>query len=410
MNQRRGAISSLFAVALSMPPAFAAPPRQASPPDAGDAADFALTLYRETAALKPGKNALVSPFSAREAVGLAYVGARGETAAGLARTLRAASREDFVASLKRTRREIQAADPLTTVESANSLWLRSQWRFLDSYVARAKDGFDAEVFSRDFSPSVVAEADAWVSRRTHGKITKAVEELKPDDVAVLLNTVYFKGVWKRPFDKSKTKDRDFRLASGRSILHPRMAFGLLRPGDLNEFSYFEDADLQAVRLPYGSGRLAMIVLLPAKTTTLAAIAGKLSGTWWRTLRARMEDRAGEVELPRFKSRASMRLNDPLIAMGAGAAFDDRADFRDMAEARGPQEMLRISEVRQEAVVEVDETGTVAAAKTAVLVARKFVALREPPPFVFIADRPFLFAIEDAASGALLFVGSLQDPR
>ena len=383
-------------------------------PASDDPVDFALTLYRKAAALKPGENALVSPYSAREAVGLAYIGARGATAEGLAKALRAGRPDDFLASEKRTRREISAADPLTAIEVANSLWLRSNWKFLDAYVARAKDGFGADVFRRDFSPQTVAEANAWVSRRTHGKITKAMEKLGPADVAILMNTVYFKGVWKRPFDKMKTRDEDFHLASGQVVKRPRMSLAPLgrHSQESGQFSYAEDAGLQAVRLPYGSGRIAMTVVLPARGTTLAAVADKLTGTWWRELNARMEPRGGDVQLPRFKFKTSMELNAPLIDMGAAAAFDKtRSDFRDMAAALKPEDMLVISEVQQNAVIEVDEAGTVAAAETSVMMHSVGAAMRrEPPQFVFIADRPFLFTIEDSDTGALLFVGSVQDPR
>jgi serpin B len=405
-------IATLAALAALAAGLTAAAAQTVSLPASDDPIDFALTLYRKAAALKPGENALVSPYSAREAVGLAYIGSRGATADGLAAALRAGRPDDFLETAKKTRLEISSADPKTTIEVANSLWLRKEWKFLDSYVSKAKDAFSAEVFRRDFSPSTVAEADAWVSRRTHGKITKAVEKLEPSEVAVLLNAVYFKGVWKRPFDKTKTRDEDFSLASGKVVRRPRMAFGpVTKRRESDRFDYAEDADVQAVRLPYGSGRIAMIVLLPAKGSSLAVLTGKLTGSWWRTLRSRLAERAGEVEMPRFKYGASMKLNDPLIEMGAAAAFDKaRADFRDMAEARRPQDMLHISEVLQDAVIEVDEIGTVAAAKTSVSMMVGSSFHEEPPPFVFIVDRPFLFAIEDDVTGTLLFVGSVQDPR
>lgn len=398
---------------LAVSPLFA---QTAAVPNSDDPTDFAWTLYRRVAAGKAGRNALVSPYSAREALGLAYAGARGETADGLASALRAGRREDFVASMKRTRAELAGSDPKTTVEIADSLWLRSDWKFLDSYVARARDGFDAEVFRRDFTPAAVAEADAWVARKTHGKITKAVDSLDPkNDAAVLLNAVYFKGIWKRPFDRKKTRPADFRLESGETVQRARMFFASPKRGfeGPDPLDYAEDASLQAVRLPYGSGRLAMVVVLPSTGTTLDALTGSLTGDRWRALRARLSPRWGDVELPRFKFESSQLLNEPLIGMGAGAAFDPaRADFRDMAEARRREDMLRISALQQKAVIEVDEEGTVAAAKTSVLMRAVGAAARrdEPPPFHFVADRPFLFAIEDARTGSLLFIGSVRDPR
>lgn len=400
-----------FAVVL----AVAASAQTVSIPQSDDPVDFALTLYRKVATATPGANTLVSPYSAREAVGLAYLGARGDTAAGLAQALHAGSVESFMAAAKKTRRGLMVSDEKATVEVANSLWLRSDWTFLNSYTKLAKDGFGAEVFRRPFTPKTAAEAAAWVSRRTHGKIRKAVDELKPDDVAVLLNAVYFKGIWARPFDKKKTRDQDFHLAAGKVVPRPRMSFadpGRRAGGNWpTKFAYAEDDGLQAVRLPYGTGRLAMLLILPAKTASLSTLTAKLDGNWWRNLRSRLKERRGEVELPPFKFETSARLNGPFIAMGAGTAFDrEHADFRDMARAEKPGDMLYISEVRQQALIEVDEEGTVAAARTSAIMAVRTAAAPRETPFSFIADRPFLFAIEDTASGTPLFIGSVQDPR
>lgn len=381
-------------------------------PAPDDPADFALTLYRKAAELQTKGNTLISPYSAREAVGLAYLGARGETADGLAQALRAGRVDDFVAASRKTRAQLMAPDPKATVEVANSLWLRSDWKFLNSYVAKAKSGFGAEVFRREFNADTVAEADAWVSRKTHGKITKAVEKLDAQDVAVLLNAVYFKGIWRSPFDKNRTAPQDFHLASGETVRRPRMILATGKGTGAPEFEYAEHDGVQAVSLPYGSGRLAMVALLPAKESSLDALNGKLSGSWWRALRENMTPRRGHVELPRFKFETTLRLNGLLESMGASLAFDGgRADFRDMAVVRKPAERLYISDVEQTAVIEVDEEGTVAAAKTSALMHAIGASMSEPePPFQFVADRPFLFAIEDSGTGTLLFVGAVRDPQ
>ncbi len=380
-------------------------------PQLDDPAGFALTLYQQVAADADGGNVLVSPLSAREAVGLAYIGARGATADGLSRALRAGRRDDFAAAAERTRADLRDADPRVEVRTATSLWLRSDWKFLPDYVHRAQDGFGAEVFRRDFSAKTVHEVNGWVTKQTHGRISTILDSLDPkNDAAVLLNAIYFRGDWRRAFDEKRTKDRDFHLASGKIVQSPRMAFG--RTYDDARFDYAEDENLQAVSLPYGSGRLKMILVLPAKPSTLAALNARLSGVWWRTLRSHMRPRTGVVEIPRFKFKREMSLNASLIAMGASAAFDRRsADFRDMAEAKRPADMLYISRVFQKAEIEVNETGTIASAATSALIAVRGSAMRQgPPPFVFVADRPFLFAIEDGGTGALLFVGAVQDPR
>jgi len=116
------------------------------------------------------------------------------------------------------------------------------------------------------------------------------------------------------------------------------------------------------------------------------------------------DTPGDVKLPRFKLEYEKTLNDQLKALGMGAAFNAReADFSGIR----PERDLFISEVKHKAVVEVNEEGTEAAAATSVGVA---ITSARPTPerFTFIADRPFLMAIRDSQTGAILFMGAVRE--
>lgn len=89
------------------------------------------------------------------------------------------------------------------------------------------------------------------------------------------------------------------------------------------------------------------------------------------------------------------------------AFGEGADFSGICSCiEGP---VYISDVRHKAYVKVDEEGTEAAAVTSVMA---FAESEEPeePPFRLICDRPFFFAIVDTRTGAILFTGSILDPR
>jgi len=116
----------------------------------------------------------------------------------------------------------------------------------------------------------------------------------------------------------------------------------------------------------------------------------------------------DVYLPKFKLRSQLGLSDALKQLGMATAFSDAADFSAMSSS----EALKISEVIHQAVVDVDEKGTEAAAATAVVIMPTSAAfpVREPPqPILFRADHPFVFAIRDLRTGAIRFLGRMEQP-
>jgi serpin B len=87
----------------------------------------------------------------------------------------------------------------------------------------------------------------------------------------------------------------------------------------------------------------------------------------------------------------------------------RADFSGINGLRAPSpDALYIGFVFHKAFVDVDEKGTEAAAATGV--GFKGVSAPPPPRYVdFRADHPFVFAIRDRKSGAILFLGRVANP-
>ena len=89
-------------------------------------------------------------------------------------------------------------------------------------------------------------------------------------------------------------------------------------------------------------------------------------------------------------------------MGMPTAFTDGADFTGIS----TEEALQISAVIHQANIDVDEKGTEAAAATAVVIR----ATSAPVDMVTLTvDHPFLFALRDMESGAVLFLGRIVDP-
>ncbi|MFS8911032.1 serpin family protein, partial [Synechococcus sp. H60.3] len=221
-----------------------------------------------------------------------------------------------------------------------------------------------------------------------------------EDRMVLLNAIYFKGEWTQPFDPTLTKPQPFTQADGRRVQVPLMA-------QSGRYGYRETEQLQVVRLPYGEGELAMLLLLPKPGVSLAALREKLSPETWQEWTGSLSTRPGSVRIPKFKLAYEIDLGPALQQLGMGIAFSRRADFSQLT-----PEPTQVSRVLHKAAIEVNEEGSEAAAATGVIVSRT--ALDRQEPFQFVADRPFWLAI--VASGAnreaqtVLFMGSVVSPE
>jgi len=91
------------------------------------------------------------------------------------------------------------------------------------------------------------------------------------------------------------------------------------------------------------------------------------------------------------------------------AFDANvADFSGMTGKPQAELPLAIDQIVHRAIIDVAKEGTEAAAATGGTVAAT--AMRPRPAETFRVDRPFLFAIVDNETGAILFEGRIVDPR
>ena len=174
-----------------------------------------------------------------------------------------------------------------TLSVADSLWVDSRRVTLrPDYVKQTQAWYDAEMTDLDFSdPTAATRINGWASKETHGRIAKVIDRIDPADLVLLLNAVYFKGQWTHKFDKAQTQQRDFTLAGGSVKQVPRMA-------QSGRFDYFETPQLQAIRLSFGDGDLAMEVLLPAKSSSLGALEAELTAEHWTSWQAQYAPRSG----------------------------------------------------------------------------------------------------------------------
>ena len=363
---------------------------------------FGFDLFQQLQRQAAHKNVFFSPLSVVTALAMTYNGAAGETKQAMARALKIEGMNH--AELNRASADLlnalKSSDPKIELAIANSLWVRQGPRFNEDFLARNRQFFGAEISTLDFGkPQSVATINHWVDANTKGKIHEIIDRIDAQQVMFLINAVYFKGQWQKRFEKTLTQDQPFHLPGGRQKQAPMMA-------QSGTYRYYHGDNFQAVSLPYGKGGVSLCLFLPDQESSLDDFLKNFSYQKWEQWVSSFRDTPGDVKLPRFKMDYEKTLNDDLKALGMGVAFTPRADFSGMRAERD----LFISEVKHKAVVEVNEEGTEAAAATSVGIS-KTSAIRPPQQrFTFIADRPFLMAIRDSQTGAILFMGVVMEPK
>jgi serine protease inhibitor len=380
------------------------PPSQLPASSVVDYAAFGLGVFRQLADARPNDNVVFSPLSAGLAVSMLANGAQGETLAGIERTLGTGI---GVQALNGANAALVQALRGGDVELsiANSLWARQGIPFLPSFLETNRRFYDAEVAALDFSsPAASERINRWVSDKTKGRITRMVEDgpIDGDVILYLMNAVYFKGRWQDEFQAGATRPMPFHAAGGRTVQRPMMQ----RTG---EYRHLRADGFQALRLPYRGERFAMYVLLPDEGSSVAALRGRLTQEAWADWMGRFGGaREVRVVMPKYRVNVESPLNRPLQTLGMADAFSQtRANLGAML----PAEFLRqgnayVSEAKQKVFIEVNEEGTEAAAVTGIEVRTTSVPAE---PVSFVVDRPFLLAIRDDTTGALLFIGPINDP-
>jgi serine protease inhibitor len=356
-------------------------------------------------------NILVSPLSLSTALAMTANGANGGTQTEMEQVL-------GIASLGRERSNAAYADLLCALDGSrgetltvsNALWADSALPLKQDFLTRDRDFFGALLTRMSFGDQagMAAAVNAWAAKQTHGKVTDLLDPKKidPQTVMVLADAVYFRGAWRDPFPMSQTKPQPFGLlgmtpSSDRFVHQVVDVPTMMRSG---EMQYLQTPEFQAVELPY-KGDTAMYVFLPKTGMDLASFETSLTSRVWAEWTGRFTPHWGTLELPRFTVEAKSELREPLSRMGMPTAFSaEHADFTGLS----PDRPLWISEVEHSVYVSVDETGTEAAAATAVLMDKW--AASSGAPFEMLVDRPFFFAIVDKRTGAPLFFGSVVDPR
>ena len=367
---------------------------------------FAIDLYSKYKS-KDG-NLFYSPYSISSALAMTYEGAKGQTAGEMKSVLhlpdnKETIRSDFVS----INNEINKEGKSYKLTSANALWVQKDYPFIKDYFDLVDNYYGGKATNLDFKTDTENSRitiNKWVEDKTNDKIKNLIPEgiLTPDTRLVLTNAIYFKANWSSQFYEESTYDADFKISNTNIVKIPTMH-------QTNELNYGETDNLQILEMDYLGNDLSMLIILP-KDGDLNAVENSLDVSNFAEWKKDMGVEEVEVSIPRFKFETKYFMADDLKEMGMPTAFNpDLADFSGMWN-RQNDENLYISEVIHQAFVNVTESGTEAAAATAVVM---MVGSAGPEPVIkpkiFKADHPFIFIIQQKDTGNILFMGRVSDP-
>lgn len=369
---------------------------------------FALELFRTLNESNPTGNIFFSPFSISSALAMVFLGTKGSTAAQLSKTFHFDSVEDVHSGFQSLNAEVSKRGAAHTLKLANRLYGEKTYNFLPEFLTSTQKMYGADLAPVDFqhaSEDARKEINQWVKGQTEGKIPELLAMGVVDSMTklVLVNAIYFKGLWEEKFMKQDTTDAPFRLNKKNTksvkMMYQKKKFF---------FGYISDLKCKVLEMPYQGGELSMLILLPEdiedESTGLKKIEEQITLEKLRewTKRENLENIDVHVKLPRFKIEESYILNSNLGRLGLQDLFNSsKADLSGMSGSRD----LFISKIVHKAFVEVNEEGTEAAATTAGIAT--FCMLL--PEEEFTADHPFVFFIRHNPTANVLFLGRVCSP-
>ena len=372
---------------------------------------FAFDFYQEVTSGE-NINLVFSPFSITQAFGMLMGAARENSEAQIAETMHYTLPQDALhpafaalnADLAAREAPGGGEGERLQLNIANSIWAQDGFPFLTSYTDLLQENYDGGLRLMDF----IAEPENarntindWIEQETENKIQDMIPSGGINEYTrmVLVNAIYFNGSWLHPFDDRGTQDQPFMLLDGSTVTVPTMM-------TQETFGYLEGDGFQAVELPYFGGDMAMLVVLP-DAGQFDAIQAQLDSAFFDTTRQAIGYRPVLLHMPRFEFETDISLSSLLQNMGMTDVFDpDAANLTGMFDPSATGENLFVTAALHRAYIGVDEAGTEAAAATAILMGTTSLP---PEPVEVKLDRPFIYAIYDRQTGAILFLGQVMNP-
>jgi len=355
---------------------------------------FSIKSFRQVANISQS-NFVFSPVSLSSAMSMVLLGAAGGTEREIISALNIGLRHHFglgryMASLNITSQEN------ATLSLANAIFIKPDFEVVPRFSRLLRRLYSTDV-QRFAGVAPHTSVNNWVQEKTGGEITDFLAEgaITPDSKVMLINAMYFKGLWQNKFNTEYTTMETFQVSDTE-----RAEVEMMSVEAKFKSSYSDILRAQVLELPYKGGRFALFIILPVEDSLNVVASRMTSSNLDDFLNIDTPERKLTVKLPKFGLNTKRSMKQILQNLGVNAAFNaSLARFTKMSQIRG----LYINEVHHQAIFKVDEEGTVAASASGV----DIVLMSTPDQF--IANKPFIFVLRDKTYGINLFMGQYTDP-
>ncbi|XP_075723865.1 iris-like [Rhipicephalus microplus] len=369
---------------------------------------FAIGMLMELRSEHEHGNILCSPFITGTALSMVAFGAGGNTSKQLFSALHLARCSDGVDEHLSTQMgNLSEHSPKTSLLTANRLYIDARFQVLETYRLLVERLFETSVELVDFTYDAErarSEINSWISDQTESKVTHLLPKDSVDNSTrmVLINALYFKAFWERPFRLRKT--RTFSMNPKREVDVVMMHMH----GELN-FAYDDQLLSVAIELPYKGGHCSLVIFLPYEVDGLRSVEERLSVDTLRLALSQLSPGRVALTMPKFKIAIKTDLEHTLKRLGVRDVFRPGvANLSGIVDSGD----LWLSDIFHETYFRVEEDGTESAAGTVeVSGANASWPPRDPSDLTYIdVDHPFLFVVRDNVQDVILLMGSLIDLR
>ena len=356
---------------------------------------FQISLFNELNKKDKDNNLIISPLSIFQALSLTTNGAKDETQIEFLHLLDNKSLEEInlinsnILSLLKDNTSLEIANAIMTKLSP-----------IPTFLKLAKD-----IYSSEIQPlKNVQQVNNWCDTKTHGKIKKIVDNLPPNIFMVILNAVYFKGQWMKPFKEKLTIKKPFYNYNSKNneIKVDTMI-------NTDHYSYFEDSNIQAIQIPFKKDSMSALIILPSDNLNINDFIDILDkdNEYIYTIIDNFKYSKVNIEIPKFEIEYKESLKEVLKNMGVNLAFNTNADFSNIR----IQNDLLVNDVIHKAYLKINEEGTEAAAATIVEMVRFGINIKEEKFYNMKINRPFLFIIRNnrlPKNNDILFISKIEE--